>query len=79
MNNINIIILNQWNLDLNSTIMEEDVTADDSTLWSGDLASFFNLDLKRRFTILVPGRHFVSPCILVKLATYKLSWSALTG
>ena len=54
MDNINIIILNQWNLDLNST-MEEYGTADDSTLWSGDLASYFNLDLKRRFAILVPG------------------------
>jgi hypothetical protein len=45
MDNINIIILNQWNLDLNST-MEEYGTADDST--SGDLASDFNWDLKRR-------------------------------
>ena len=44
MDNINIIILNQWNLDLNST-MEEYGTADDST--SGDLASDFNWDLKR--------------------------------
>ena len=43
MDNINIIILNQWNLDLNST-MEEYGTADDST--SGDLASDFNWDLK---------------------------------
>jgi hypothetical protein len=45
MDKINIIILNQWNLDLNST-MEEYGTADDST--SGDLASDFNWDLKRR-------------------------------
>ena len=43
MDNINIIILNQWNLDLNST-MEEYGIADDST--SGDLASDFNWDLK---------------------------------
>ena len=43
MDNINIIILNQWNLDLNST-MEEYGTADNST--SGDLTSNFNWDLK---------------------------------
>ena len=45
MDNINIIILNQWNLDLNST-MEEYGTADDTT--SGDLALDFNSGLKRR-------------------------------
>ena len=28
---------------------------------------------------LIAIKHFVRPRILVKLATYKLSWSALTG
>ena len=65
MDNINIIILNQWNLDLNST-MEEYGTADNST--SGDLASDFNWDLKRRGLAIA---------MLIWLIFAKIFWSTI--
>ena len=76
MDNINIIILNQWNLDLNSTL-EEYGTADNST--SGDLASDFIWDLTTRGPIamtiwLIFAKIFwsITAKILLKLVGYAV-------
>mgnify|MGYP001283548584 CR=1 FL=1 len=77
MDHINIIILNQWNLDLNST-MEKYGTADDST--PGDLAFDFNSNLKRRglaiaMTIwLLLNTKFCTEVLVVTVIFTKIIW-----
>ena len=58
------IVLNQWNLDLNSTLEKYD-TADNST--SGDLPSDFNWDL-----FYYIGLAFLSIAILLELSFMSL-------
>ena len=71
------ITLNQWNLDLNST-MEKYGTADDST--PGDLAFDFNSNLKRRglaiaMTIwLLLNTKFCTEVLVVTVIFTKIIW-----